>query len=26
VNNPITLPATSSNMPLQPWDPRACPA
>ncbi len=26
VNNPVTLPATSSNMPLQPWDPRACPA
>ncbi len=24
-NLPITLPATSSNMPLQPWDPRACP-
>lgn len=21
---PVTLPATQSNMPLQPWDPRAC--
>ena len=25
-NLPITLPATSSVTPLQPWDPRACPA
>lgn len=25
-NLPVTLPATVANMPLQPWDPRACPS